>query len=253
MVTGSTYRNAALADLRPEELPVAEQLLRGGIPAVRQAIEEQNARARTEGRTEVSSDPLLAMAEKLLPKMNLAGWKDRAVAARAAGKDTPLRELRSIVASASTVGLDDEGRELSSSLRSTLDLRVTALRDGWVARITTALDEGRVADGLRTSARSPEPSARVPAELAVRLAEQAGTALTAELPEADWRALLEAVVESPVRRTVKPVGLPAGAGEELLTEARRAAGHVPGLARLLGLPIPPPPGPRRPAAVGRRS
>ncbi|MGA2521376.1 MAG: hypothetical protein ABSG81_11240, partial [Acidimicrobiales bacterium] len=45
----STNRNAALAELRPEQLPVAEQLLRGGIPAVRHAIEEQNARARSEG------------------------------------------------------------------------------------------------------------------------------------------------------------------------------------------------------------
>ena len=40
------HRNAALATLRPEQLPVAEQLLRGGIPALRRAIDEQNARAR---------------------------------------------------------------------------------------------------------------------------------------------------------------------------------------------------------------
>ena len=63
LATSSTYRNAALAELKPEQLPVAEQLLRGGIPAVRQAIEEQNARARAEHRTEVTPGPLLAMAE----------------------------------------------------------------------------------------------------------------------------------------------------------------------------------------------
>jgi hypothetical protein len=50
LTPSSTFRNAALATLRPEQLPVAEQLLRGGIPAVRQAIEEQNGRARAEGR-----------------------------------------------------------------------------------------------------------------------------------------------------------------------------------------------------------
>ena len=55
--TVSTHRNAALAALRPEQIPVAEQLLRGGIPAVRNAIEEQNARARAEGRAEVSPEP----------------------------------------------------------------------------------------------------------------------------------------------------------------------------------------------------
>ncbi|HZM53912.1 MAG TPA: hypothetical protein VFC03_02680, partial [Acidimicrobiales bacterium] len=104
----TTYRNAALATLRPEQIPVAEQLLRGGIPAVRQAIEEQNTRARAEGRPEVTPGPLLALAEELRPLITLATWKDRASVARTAGKDIPLRELRSIVASASTVTLDEE-------------------------------------------------------------------------------------------------------------------------------------------------
>jgi hypothetical protein len=246
----STNRNAALAELRPEQLAVAEQLLRGGIPAVRNAIEEQNARARTEGRTEVPPDPLLTMAEELLPRMNLAAWKDRAVAARNAGKEAPLREVRSVVASASTVSLDDEGRQMVATLRDALQTRVTALRESWLARIVAALDSGRVADALRVSSRPPEPAARVPAELAVRLAEAASTAMTPDVSAADWTALLEAVVDSPVRRTVKPVGLPESAGEDLRVSARRAAGLVPELARLLGLPIPPPPGPRRPSTSG---
>ena len=42
------------------------------------------------------------------------------------------------------------------------------------------------------------------------------------------------------------------AGEELRSSARRAAGQVPELAKLLGLPIPPPPGPRRPSTSGAR-
>jgi len=250
--TVSTHRNAALAELRPEQIPVAEQLLRGGIPAVRNAIEEQNARARAEGRAEVSPEPLLTLAEELLPRMNLAAWKDRAVAARNAGKDAPLREVRSVVASASTVTLDDEGRELMGTLRDALGARVTALRDSWLARIVAALDDGRVADALRVSSRPPEPAARVPAELAVRLADAAGSAMSSDLAEAEWKVLLEAVVDSPVRRTVKPAGLPDPAGEELRSSARRAAGLVPELARLLGLPIPPPPGPRRPTTSGAR-
>ena len=67
LAASTTYRNAALATLKPEELPVAEQLVRGGIPAVRQAIEEQNARARADNRPEVTPGPLLAMAEQLRP------------------------------------------------------------------------------------------------------------------------------------------------------------------------------------------
>jgi hypothetical protein len=225
---------------------VAEQLLRGGIPAVRQAIEEQNARARADGRAEVTPGPLLALAEELLPVVNLAAWKDRASVARTAGKDTPLRELRSIVASASTVNLDDEGRELSTSLRTSLDQRVTALRDRWVERITNALDQGRVAEALQTSIRPPEPATRLSAELAVRLADAAGQAMAADTAPTEWLAVLGVVVDSPVRRNVKPAGIPTDADEELLAAARKASGYVPELARLLGIPIPPPPGPRRP-------
>lgn len=252
----TVYRNAALAELRPEQLPVAEQLLRGGIPSVRQAIQEQNARARAEGRPEVTEAPLMAMAEELRPVINLATWKDRASVARNAGKDTPLRELRSIVASASTVTLDDEGTEMVTALRASLTERVTALRERWVERITTALDEGRVAEAVRASIRAPEPSARLSAELAVRLSDAAGQAMAADTPAAEWLGLLEVVVECPVRRTVKPAGIPADADEQLLAEARKAAGLVPELARLLGIPIPPPPGPRRPVPArpaGRRA
>jgi hypothetical protein len=252
----TAYRNAALAELRPEQLPVAEQLLRGGIPSVRQAIGEQNARARAEGRPEVTEAPLMAMAEELRPIINLATWKDRASVARLSGKDTPLRELRSIVASASTVTLDEEGTEMVTALRTSLNERITALRERWVERITSALDGGRVVDAVRASIRPPEPSARLSAELAVRLADAAGQAMTPDLAPADWLALLEVVVECPVRRTVKPTGLPTGADEALLVEARKAAGLVPELARLLGIPIPPPPGPRRPVPArpaGRRA
>jgi hypothetical protein len=253
----TTYRNAALATLKPEQLPVAEQLLRGGIPAVRQAIEEQNARARAEDRPEVTPGPLLALAEELRPVVNLATWKDRASVARNAGKDVPLRELRSIVASASTVSLDEEGTEMATALRNALDERVTALRTRWIERITTSLDEGRVLDALRASVKPPEPAARIPAELAVRLADAAGTAMCAEAPVEEWVALLEVVVDTPVRRSVKPAGIPAGADESVLALARKASGYVPELARLLGIPIPPPPGPRRPVAAragqGRRA
>jgi hypothetical protein len=256
--TSTTHRNAALAGLRPEELPVAEQLLRGGIPAVRQAIEEQNARARADGRTEVMAAPLLAMAERLLSVVNLAAWKDRAATARAADKDLPLRELRSVVAASSTVILDEEGRELAAALRTQLDTRVTALRERWVGRIVGALDDGRVVDALQASVRAPEPATRLPAELAVRLADAAGAALRPDASPDEWLAVLGVVVETPVRRSVKPAGLPAGADERVLAAARNAAGAVPELARLLGIPIPPPPGPRRPgagraAAVARRS
>jgi len=240
--TSTVHRNAMLAALRPEQIPVAEQLLRGGLPAVRQAIEAQNSAAKASGRPAASTDALLAMADELLPVVKLADWKDRATAAQAAGKDFRLRELRTVVAASRTVILDEEGRALAKSLQESLDRRVTALRDEWLARITNAISEGRIQQALEASIRPPEPGTRCPADLAVKLAAAAGEAMTADVPPEEWMKMLDAVVLSPVRRTVKPVGIPAD--EVARQAARHAAGSVPALAKLLGLPIPPPP-PRR--------
>jgi hypothetical protein len=240
--TSTVHRNAMLATLRPEQIPVAEQLLRGGIPAVRQAIDTQNAAAKTSGSPAASSDALMAMAEELLPVVKLADWKDRATVAQTAGKEYRLRELRAVVAASRTVILDEEGRGLAKALQESLQGRVTALRDEWLARITNALNDGRVQQALEASLRAPEPGTRVPADLAVRLAASAGEALTAELAPEEWMTLLDTVVQSAVRRTVKPAGIP---NDEVAQQAaRHAAGSVPALAKLLGLRIPPPP-PRR--------
>jgi hypothetical protein len=240
--TSTVHRNAMLASLRPEQIPVAEQLLRGGLHAVRQAIDAQNAAAKSSGKPPVSSDALLAMADELLPAVRLAEWKDRAAVAQTAGKDYRLRELRAVVTASRTVNLDEEGRTMAKVLQESLDQRTAALREEWLARITNALNDGRVQQALEASVRPPEPGTRCPAELAVRLADAAGQAMTAELPPEEWMRLLDTVVASPVRRTVKPAGIP---NDEVAQQAaRHASGAVPALAKLLGLRIPPPPPPR---------
>ncbi len=240
--TSTVHRNAMLAALRPEQIPVAEQLLRGGLQAVRQAIETQNSAAKAAGKPPVATDALLGMADELLPAVRLADWKDRASVAQTSGKDYRLRELRAVVAASRTVNLDEEGRALAKTLQESLDQRTTALREEWLARITNALNDGRIQQAVEASIRPPEPGTRCPAELAVRLAAAAGEAMTADLAPEDWMRLLDAVVASPVRRTVKPVGIPDD--EVAKQAARNAAGAVPALAKLLGLRIPPPP-PRR--------
>ena len=244
----TAHRNAALATLRPEQLPIAEAILRGGIPAVRQSIDEQVASARAGGKPPVATDAILKIAEELLPVVKLAEWKDRATSAQAAGRELRLRELRAVVAASRTVTLDEEGRAVAKALQESLESRVTALRDEWVKRITSALDDGRTLDALHATGRTPEPGTRLSAELAVRLAEAAGAAMTPDLGATEWLALLDAVVDSPVRRNVKPAGIPPV--EEVAAAALNAAGLVPELAKLLGLRIPPPP-PRR--AMVRRS
>lgn len=241
----TTHRNAMLATLGPQELPIAEQLLRGGIPAVRQALQEQ-AKQPGGAATQANSETVLSIAEQLLPRVNLATWKDRATSAQAAGKELRLRELRAVVTASRTVTLDDEARTMSRTLHELLNQRLQTLRDEWVTRMTSALDAGRVVDALRVAARPPEPATRLPAELAVRLSDTAGAAMAAETSPAEWMALLDAVVASPVRRNVKPRGIPDD--PQAKDAALRAAGSVPELAKLLGIRIPPPPPPRRPAS-----
>lgn len=241
-VVSTVHRNAMFAELKPEELPIAEQLLRGGIPAVRKAIDEQNLQAKLNGAPPIASDALILMAERLLPGVKLSEWKDRAASAQASGRDLSLRELKAVVAASRTVILDDEARTQAKALRESLEARTTALQENWLGHISNQLEKGKVLEALQTVKRPPDPSVRCPADLAVKLSEAAGEAMTSELDPAQWIQLLEAVVESPVRRTVKPRGLPSN--EDVFSAARHAVGQVPALAKFLGLKIPPPP-PRR--------
>jgi hypothetical protein len=242
----NVHRQAVLDSLPAEQQAVAEQLLRGGIPAVRTAISLEREKAVAEGRPAPNAEELLLLAESLLPRLKTAEWRDRAEAAAKSPGDISLRDLRSIVAGADAAR-DDESRALAGTLREALDARVNSLRTNWTEEIERHLTENRIVRGLRLSGRPPEPSARLSAELSERISAAASSALNPETSGERWVALLEAVAESPVRRMVKPVGLPANASPEVLRAAHQHAGRVPALAGLLGIAIPPPPGPRRPA------
>jgi hypothetical protein len=187
---------------------------------------------------------LLSIAEELLPRLKAAEWRDRAEAAVAQADEVGLRDLRAVVAGADAVARDAESRDLAAKLRDTLDRRSAAERDAWTQEVTSALDDGRVLRALRISGRPPEAGARLPSELAGRLSEAAGAALGPDVAPDRWAAVLDAVAASPVRSAVKPAGLPAEPGEELLTAARQAAGRVPALASMLGIE-------ERPRAPGR--
>jgi hypothetical protein len=225
--------------------PIAQQLLRGGIPAVRTALHFEREKARDEGRPEPSTEGVLALAESLVSKVKAAEWRDRAEAAVKAGDDLVMRDLRSLV-NGSDVARDEASRDLVIALREMLENRVEAHRVSWANEVAVNLDDGHIVRALRLSSHPPDPAARFSAELATRLRDAASTALASDTPPERWLAILQAVVESPVRRTVKPQGLPRDPAPELLETARQQCGRVPALAPLLGLSVPPPPGPARP-------
>lgn len=246
---GHAHRDALLAGLSPEQQPIAEQLFRGGMPSVRTALEEQNAKAKAEGTPEIPATTVLSIAEDLVGRVRVADWLDRAEAAAADADEIALRDLRAVVASADDVARDESTRELASRLKEVLERRTAAEQAEWLQDLTASLEGGRVVRALRLSARPPQPGEVLPAELQTKLTEAANAAMTADIAPDRWATLLDAVAYSPVRKAVVPVGAPAEPGEELLAMVRKHAGRVPNAATLFG--IEPPPAGKRPSRTPR--
>ena len=249
----TVHRNAFLATLNPEQLPVAEQLLRGGLPAVRTAVAEQNKTATAQGRTTVNADAIDRIATDLLGKANLAMWKDRAAGAQSAGRDLRLRDLRPVVTSAKTVSLDEEARAMLKDLQAQLTAQIDVLSSEWLAKIATAIETKNALEALTLAARPPEFRMQVASESAAAIAALASESLNETLAPAQWIVLVQAAVASPMHRTIKPSGIPAD--DACRNEAIKVAGAVPELAKLLGMKVPPPPPrtitPRRPRPATR--
>jgi hypothetical protein len=243
-----------------EQRPIAEQVLRGGLPAVRQAIETQNEGARAAGQPEIDPAVFMKMAEDLLPVLKAAEWHDRADAAMATIEEVSLTDLRSVVVAADGNARTDETRALAEKLRTGLTLRVDHEHHAWLGELRTATSEGRTVRALRLSSRPPKAGTPLPADLLTALAEQASAALAADVASQRWGTVLDAVSYSPARAQVVPAGLPPEPGEELLATVRKVAGRVPAIAALFGVegptarrsrrkpPIPPAPTPTPNAA-----
>ena len=239
----TTHRNALLATLSPEQLPVAEQLLRGGMPAVRSAVELQNKNAASQGRPTVDATTIERIAEDLLKRTNLALWKDRAGGAIGAGRELRLRDLRAVVTSAKTVSLDDEARLQLKELQVSMTSRVEHLRTQWNEKLEAAITSKNVKEALGLVARPPDISTRVSADAAVRVVALVSEALSAEQDPAQWREIVELTVDTSIRRNVKPQGIPSDEASHAV--AVHNAGAIPELAKLLGMRVPPPPPPTR--------
>jgi hypothetical protein len=239
----TTHRNALLATLSPEQLPVAEQLLRGGMPAVRAAVELQNKNATAQGRPTVDETTINRIAEDLLNRTNLAMWKDRAAGAIGAGRELRLRDLRAVVTSAKTVSLDDEARLQLKELQTSLTARVEHLRTQWNEKLEAAITSKNVREALTLVARPPDVSTRVSADAAVRVIALVTETLNADQDPKVWNEIVELTADTSIRRNVKPLGIPSDESSHAV--AVHNAGAIPELAKLLGMKVPPPPPPTR--------
>jgi hypothetical protein len=251
---GRTHRNAVVADLPDEQRPVAERVLQGGIPAVRQAVQEQNARLRAEGKPEVGSG-LVQMAEQLLPRLRVAEWLDRADAAKRDLDELDLRDLRSVVAAADDplVAREESTRELAAELKQALLDKQEREYQNWLDDIDAAVGVGRVIRALKLSGQPPKAGVPFPAEAANRLAAATLAALEPTATADRWSALLEAVAFSPVRTLVVPTAKPEQITDDLLATVKRIGALLPEIAALFGVEPKTgglPPRPLRPARPG---
>lgn len=249
---GRAHRNAVVRDLPAEQQPIAEQVLRGGLPGVRVALEEQNDTLRAEGKPEIKPEGMLSIAEQLLPRLRVAEWLDRAEAARAAIDELELGDLRSVVVAAddAAVAREESTRELATELKAALVRRQDESHHEWLGEMTEALDSGRSVRALRLSSRPPKAGAVFPPELRTRLATAAGASLTPEAGADRWVAVLEALAYSPVHGQVTVAAPPTAVSDDLRAVVTRLAGLLPDIARAFGIEPPPPgsraPRPRRP-------
>ena len=239
----TTHRNALLATLSPEQLPVAEQLLRGGMPSVRAAVAEQNKNAATQGRPTIDATTIERIADELLGKTNLALWKDRAAGAIGAGRELRLRDLRAVVTSAKTVSLDEEARAQLKELQVSLTARLEHLRTQWNAKLETAIETKNVKEALALVARPPDMSTRVSADMAAKVVAITSEALSADADPTLWKEIVALTIDTSIRRNVKPQGIPND--EACKADAIHNAGAIPEFAKLLGMRVPPPPPPTR--------
>ena len=232
---GRTHRKVAIEALDGAEQVIAEQLLIGGIPAVRQAVEKQNEQARLAGGRELAADPLLAIAERLLPDLRAAEWLDKAEAAIRDLAELDLRDLRSVVVAAESNAKGEEALLLAEQLRTGLAGRLEGEQNAWLTELAETLTEGRVVRALRLSSRPPKAGAPLPADLAAKLADAAGGALTADTAADRWATILDALSFSPVRLTVTPTSKPDAPSEELVAVITRMADRVPKVAEAFGI------------------
>ena len=208
---GREHRGAVLDTLPVEHRPIAEQVLKGGIPAVRDAIAQQNAQAKKDNQPEIPADQLVDLAEKMLPALRAAEWRDRADAVVADINELDLRDLRSVIVAADGVARDDESLALKDQIQEGLTRRVEEEQAMWIADMTANLDAGRFVRVLRLSSRPPKAGAPLPVDILSRLITAVSEGLTPTVNQDLWAAALDALAFSPVRGSDRSSRPPRGA------------------------------------------
>lgn len=249
---GREHLDAVLAQLPEAHRVIAEKVIGGGLGAVRQAIKEQNETAAAEGREKIPMEGLVAIAEKLMPTLRHAQWKDRALAARDILQDIDLRDLRSILASSDSFATEDEEMStLIADMKKVLVVRQETDTKNWLEDVEAATKVGRIVRALKLSSQPPKAGVPFPAPLATELVAATHAALAPDAPPERWVAVLEAAAFSPVRTQILPPVAPEKPSEELLKTVARLGPLMPQVAALFSVPVDPKARPPRPLLPNR--
>ena len=247
---GKARRNEVLAEIPEEQRPIAELAIQG-MAAVRSRLAEDNKQLAADGKPTMPEDSVLKMAERLIPKLRVADWLDRAEATQRQMENLDLRDLRSVVAASDDpiVARDESTRELATKLKADLVKKQEEELKLWLEDVDAALSVGRSIRALRLSSQPPKAGVMFPPELARKLGEAATAGLTAEDSSDRWAAVMEAAAFSPVRTLVAPTAPPSTITDDLRKTALRLGPLLPQIAALLGVDVPadaPRPKPLRP-------
>lgn len=243
---------AVLGELPEAHRAIAEKVLNGGVPAVRAAIEEQNKTAVAEGREKVPAEGLIQIAEQLLPRLRVAEWRDKALAAETIIEEVDLRDLRSIVVSADQlVAIDEATRALVAKMKQALVVRQETETKNWLDDIAAASKVGRVVRALRLSSQPPKAGVPFPPALAQQLVDATVAGMTPDAPAERWIALLEAAAFSPIHGKVIPSAAPAVVSDDLKKTVTRLGPLMPQVAALFGIEVDPKARPPRPLQITR--
>ena len=139
--------------------PLAEEVLKGGVPGVRQAIDRMNDKATAEGMPKIKREPLVALAEKLAPTLKAAEWRDRAEAAVAGIETVDLRDIRSVVVAADEPPVTKRpGRLLTNCEKDSPTAPMPSTTPG----ATNCPDHRRGSHGSCSSPQQPPAEGRCP-------------------------------------------------------------------------------------------
>lgn len=235
----NVHRKALLESLKPEERPIAEQALRGGAKAVREAVKKQNHDLAKNNQPLINAENLVNFALGLIPRLKVAEWRDMADAATEILDDVDLRDLRAIVAKANDPQLlaDSSTADLREAMRNALERRQESEIASWHGALDEALSVGRVVAALRLASNPPKAGMPPQPEVNARLVACVNDNLVADATSDRWIIVLEALAFSPVRLAVRPARTPEKISKELLTTVARLGRALPQVAELFGIPV----------------